>query len=370
MKKRIFVGSSTESLEIANNIEDLLRQFRAEPITWEDKSVFKLTGNTWEDLNTIAHNVDGAIFVFSDDDTTWYRDKFTGAVRDNVILEFGLFSGVLSKNNVCFVRKEEAKLPTDVLGITYASFELKDIDKEKIKDWVKGLSPVSPEREMKDNILKSVVMKKNTQEDIVESMLSQFCKLISVKANLKKPIEAVVVLFCKKNQKRMTFYSCNKGNGQNKHNYRDLHSGVVGLLIKNYEENHDGDLIVYYDKKMENSFQIRKINRSHLEITEKWEVSQGEKQSWSKGDTTSMFAIPFFVTEKGKSYMIGALTFDLCDSLYKGNESNKKKIDDLCKGLIATRDAVEKLLIGNIESDFTEYGIALDKLKKDNCKRR
>ena len=189
--------------------------------------------------------------------------------------------------------------------------------------------------------------------------------MIKEKAGLNKPIEAVVVLFCNTNRKRMTFYSCNKGERQDKHRERDLDSGVVGLLIRKYNEK-PRDLIVYYDQNMGDSFQVKNINRSGSEYTEKWEEAHGEKQSWTTSDTTSMFAIPFSLADESNNHrMVGALTFDLCDSLYLNDaEKDAQKISDICKGLIATRNAVEDLLTDNIIVDFKRYGKELDKKKK------
>lgn len=380
--KKIFIGSSSEKKELAEEVASWIQSPELTPIVWSSTETFKVGGNIWEELNEKSHEVDGAIFIFGDDDVVISRDTKSKAVRDNVILEYGLFAGSLSSKNVCFaIDGKVKKLPSDLSGVIYANIsnESQYEGKKKIKDWINGLQPVNNKAstfELKDDLLKAACIRKNKQEEIIDKILSQFCELIKEKAGLKDDIEAVVVLFCRNNNNRMTFYSCNKGDQQDRHREKDLYVGVVGILIEKYEDK-PRDFIVYYDKKMGAYYEIRNLNRKKQEFTEKWKEGTENERSWSKSDTNSMLAIPFSVEDKLKNHtIIGALTFDLSDSLFKENDNgskveiDKEKIDDLCSGIVATRNAIELLLTNNIEMDFLEYGLSLDKLpvKKKNNK--
>lgn len=364
--KKVFIGSSKEQEKLANEVASWLTNLNVEPILWNNPTTFKTTGYTWSELHRIAHEVDGAVFIFAPDDKTWYRGKKAGSVRQNVILEFGLFSGCLSEKCVCFIRSDNTRLPSDLSGITYCDISNQYSARIKLTEWVNDTLPIiEHSNNLNDPILKMATEQHITQETIIDNLLFQFCELIKQKANLSKPIEAVTVIFCRNNSKRMTFYSCNKTYGQDKHRERNITDGVVGLLIERFEES-GGDIIVYYDQKMGDTYQIKKYNRNEAEFTKKWEESHGEKQSWTNNDTNSMFAIPFLVSDKlNNNKIYGALTFDLCDSLYNSNnEKDVEKIEDICKGIVATRDAVKYLLTDNIVTDFLNFGVRLECLEK------
>ncbi|MGH1364539.1 MAG: TIR domain-containing protein [Calditrichia bacterium] len=123
MKPKIFIGSSVEGLSIAYSIQQNLTH-DAEITVW-DQGVFELSSTTIESLVKILENSDFGIFVFSNDDITKIRDKELETIRDNVLFEFGLFIGKLSRERVYFVipSDTELHLPTDLLGITPGKFD-------------------------------------------------------------------------------------------------------------------------------------------------------------------------------------------------------------------------------------------------------
>jgi len=123
MKPRIFIGSSVEGLNIAYAIQQNLTH-DAEITVW-DQGVFELSKTTIESLVDKLDDSDFGIFVFSEDDITIIREKAKTTVRDNVLFEFGLFVGKLSRERVYFIipSNTELHLPTDLLGITPGKFE-------------------------------------------------------------------------------------------------------------------------------------------------------------------------------------------------------------------------------------------------------
>ncbi len=119
MKPKVFIGSSVESLKIANAIQSHL-DYTCETTVWKD-GIFELSESTLESLEKALDNMEYGIFVFSDDDISKIRNEEKPTIRDNVLFEFGLFMGRLGRKKVFFAVPESAKdlhLPTDLLGIT------------------------------------------------------------------------------------------------------------------------------------------------------------------------------------------------------------------------------------------------------------
>jgi len=112
MKPRIFIGSSVEGLSVAYAIQQNLTH-DAEVTVW-DQGVFELSSTTIESLMSILDSSDFGVFIFSDDDIAMMRNEEKNVVRDNVLFEFGLFIGKLSKERVYFVipSSKELHLPT------------------------------------------------------------------------------------------------------------------------------------------------------------------------------------------------------------------------------------------------------------------
>jgi hypothetical protein len=121
-KPRIFVGSSVESLDVADAINVNL-DHQAEVTVW--KNGFRLSTTTIDALLEKARTVDFAIFVFTPDDVITIRSQKLSSVRDNVVFELGLFAAALGKQR-CFIvkpRDVELHLPSDILGLTPADYD-------------------------------------------------------------------------------------------------------------------------------------------------------------------------------------------------------------------------------------------------------
>lgn len=124
MKKRLFIGSSVEGLDVANAVQGLLER-DAESTVWH-QGIFDVGGTSLHSLIKTAKASDAAVFVFSADDEIKIRGNNHLAVRDNVIFELGLFIGVLGAENVYIVAPRDnsgLRIPTDILGVTYATYD-------------------------------------------------------------------------------------------------------------------------------------------------------------------------------------------------------------------------------------------------------
>jgi len=122
-KPRIFIGSSVESLPIADAIAENL-EFDAEVTIWRN-GTFNLSSNTLDDLILKSKSVDFSAFIFSPDDLAIMRSREQYVVRDNVLFELGLFIGSIGKER-CFIikpRNVELHFPSDLLGITPTDYD-------------------------------------------------------------------------------------------------------------------------------------------------------------------------------------------------------------------------------------------------------
>jgi len=126
---RIFIGSSTEGLRIAEKVKELL-QSKGQIDIWNESNIFRLGNSTLEDLQSATRQYDFAILVFTPDDVQISSGLHTAVPRDNVVFELGLFIGALGRNRAFVVNTKRGgvKLPSDLHGITMALYDPKCTD--------------------------------------------------------------------------------------------------------------------------------------------------------------------------------------------------------------------------------------------------
>jgi hypothetical protein len=121
-KPRIFLGSSGKQAElveaIARGLEDI-----ADLEPW--MTTFNPGRSTLDRLVELSQEVDFAVFVFAQDDWTTTDASQSGQAspRDNVVFEAGLFGGALGIRRTFILHANDAKLPTDLLGLTSVRYE-------------------------------------------------------------------------------------------------------------------------------------------------------------------------------------------------------------------------------------------------------
>lgn len=139
-KMKIFLGSSKESKAKMNEAAVAIAELGYEPICWNSTGVFIPGRTTCENLISIAEDVDAAMFIFSNDDLTWFRDELTSRVRDNVMFEYGLFAGKLGERNVVFGVHNKTNIASDLHGITFVNLDQSQVlFKKEIQVWLESI---------------------------------------------------------------------------------------------------------------------------------------------------------------------------------------------------------------------------------------
>lgn len=123
-KRKIFIGSSTEGLDVARKIKIALK-YDAHVDTLAD-GLFDRPGQAYiEVLENILGKYEYGIFVFTPDDNIFSRGQISKIPRDNVIFEYGMFLGKHTRKKAFFIvpRGIDIKIMTDVLGITSLDYD-------------------------------------------------------------------------------------------------------------------------------------------------------------------------------------------------------------------------------------------------------
>lgn len=124
-RPRLFIGSSTEGLRVAEAIQVGLDDV-AECTVW-NQGVFGLTETTIESIVDTAAEYDFAVLVLTPDDTTLARGASSSSPRDNLVFELGLFTGILGRARTFMVypRSPSMRLPSDLAGVTAATYTMR-----------------------------------------------------------------------------------------------------------------------------------------------------------------------------------------------------------------------------------------------------
>ena len=136
-KKRIFIGSAIETKGVAEQLQKKLNE-KYEVVLWYE-DFFSIGRHFYQELITKIITFDFAIMIGGMDDFVERMPeklKTKYSPRDNVYLEYGLFSGFLSANRVLFLIHEQCTEASDLSGMSLARFAC-DADAVSIAEkWV------------------------------------------------------------------------------------------------------------------------------------------------------------------------------------------------------------------------------------------
>lgn len=121
MRPILFMGSSTEALDVARAMEDRLSS-EVEVRLWSN-DFFGLNAETLDTLLKTIALYDFAVFVLGADDVAVSRWKPSRTPRDNVVLELGMYMGRLGRRRSFAVCEAGSKLPSDLNGLTIPRYK-------------------------------------------------------------------------------------------------------------------------------------------------------------------------------------------------------------------------------------------------------
>lgn len=130
MKRKLFIGSSSEGSDIAEKLKEEIESEMGEWLEcdlWNGGEIFELNKSALDSLIQASRKYDYGILVATKDDITKSRGAEAHVPRDNVMFEMGMFLGSLGLTRAFLFVEKHSKLPTDYNGITVPYFE-KDID--------------------------------------------------------------------------------------------------------------------------------------------------------------------------------------------------------------------------------------------------
>ena len=129
IKRKLFIGSSSEELKLAEKAKSIL-ETDFDVTIWNesvwDTSVFKINQNFLADLLKASLQFDFGILLGTNDDKITFRGKEVLQPRDNILFELGLFTGRLGTSKCAFLIDKEIKLLSDFNGLTLANFDKAD----------------------------------------------------------------------------------------------------------------------------------------------------------------------------------------------------------------------------------------------------
>lgn len=169
------------------------------------------------------------------------------------------------------------------------------------------------------------------QDLAINEVLKYFCK--ELQGNLIEKVVGVVAIF--KNDKRRTFFSCNKLH-EDKHVCHEKGEGTVGKLVALNMSGGAFNCMLWSDYQNMLMISYRYEARKKTVMKERHDVKKLDKNE----DTKAILAFPLFVDNQ----QIGALTFDFA-SLPKDYEGKIKELSDVECGKELSDNLSEELIV-------------------------
>lgn len=129
-RPRVFLISSVESLEVAQEIQLGLQYEDVAVISWSDNEIFPAGSYPIEALEEQVRLADFGVAIANPDDLVRARHRQQHAPRDNVIFELGFFMSRLGRQRTLLLvpRGKDVKIPSDYKGITPIPYNLPSDD--------------------------------------------------------------------------------------------------------------------------------------------------------------------------------------------------------------------------------------------------
>jgi predicted nucleotide-binding protein with TIR-like domain len=151
--RKIFVGSSSEAVKVAELLAKVIKQAGMEPVVWN--TIFPAGDILLENIEQLPSSVDGAVLVATPDVVCERRGEPFSAPVANVIFEYGYLAARLTRLRVSICRFEGAEMPSDLEGMTVVSagnyekdengdpLPLTEDATRKLRSWLERLAPLA-----------------------------------------------------------------------------------------------------------------------------------------------------------------------------------------------------------------------------------
>lgn len=142
MKRKIFIGSSSEGLKIAQAIKKKIEDECGDWLQcdiWNEGEIFKVNSGTLDSLVRASRRYDYGILVATADDKTIKRRLIHKSMRDNVLFEMGLFLGSLGLDRAFLFANIKISVPSDFNGVTLIRYHKKRDIESKVSELVDHL---------------------------------------------------------------------------------------------------------------------------------------------------------------------------------------------------------------------------------------
>jgi predicted nucleotide-binding protein len=125
-RRDVFLGYCSKADSVALELRTFLENSGFSVLDWTRD--FDPAGTTiLEEIEQASSQCRCAIFLFTKDDdlseSSTAKASFEAVPRDNVLLEAGYFTRSHGKSRVAIVREKGAKMPADLGGVIYLSFD-------------------------------------------------------------------------------------------------------------------------------------------------------------------------------------------------------------------------------------------------------
>jgi Predicted nucleotide-binding protein containing TIR-like domain len=163
-KPKVFVACSSEAKDVADAVQQNLEEC-AQVTVWDDNAI-QLSETIIDGLIRNCQESQFGVFVISPDDKVTIRDETLEIVRDNVILELGMFIGRLGKERSFIIRPSQAtamRLPSDLDGVNIGYYDaarkdnLKSAVNSVCRRITDGINRQSSQPSKQDEFLNSLI---------------------------------------------------------------------------------------------------------------------------------------------------------------------------------------------------------------------
>lgn len=113
---RIFIGSSSEALKVAELVARVIKEADMEPVIW-NSDAFVLGMTLLETIESLPFDCHGAVLLATPDRSSSRGEETVWAPVPNVVFEYGYLAARLTRKRVAICRFEKAEIPSDLQGL-------------------------------------------------------------------------------------------------------------------------------------------------------------------------------------------------------------------------------------------------------------